>query len=139
MRNCDGCAVCCYSLVIDDGGLQKSTKQFCHYLKDKPPTFTMRSNNKELWKNYNSSCSIHDTKCKTCNNYLCDWVKGFGAEKDKPKLSGLLFDTNRVMEVWDGALTTQEGRETVQRMKNSSKKEYKLVFGNYFPAFGKEV
>ena len=32
-------------------------------------------------------CSIHDTKCKTCNNYLCDWVKGFGAEKDKPKLA----------------------------------------------------
>ena len=58
MRNCDGCAVCCYSPEIHDTGLDKKAKHFCHYLKNKPPKFTLRSNNKELWKNYHSSCSI---------------------------------------------------------------------------------
>mgnify|MGYP003661321014 CR=1 FL=1 len=133
MRNCDGCAVCCYSLTIQDPELDKRSKQFCRYLKDKPPKFTLRSNNKELWKNYNSSCSIHDTKCFSCNTYVCDWVKGFGEEKDKPKLSGLLFDSHRVCEVWDGASKTLEGQATIKRMKNATKKDYTLIIGRNFP------
>ena len=139
MRNCDGCAVCCYSLEIHDTGLDKKPKQFCHYLKDKPPQFSLRSDNKELWKNYNSSCSIYNTKCFTCNTYLCDWVKGFGEEKDKPKLSGLLFDSNRVFEVWDGAAKTLEGQATIKRMKNATKKDYTRVIGRYFLMGGPKV
>ena len=138
MRNCDGCTVCCWILNVQDTGISKPPRQFCQHLKDTPPQFTLRSNNKEEWKKYNSGCSIHTAKFGICYKYMCDWVKGFGEEKDKPKLSGLLFDNNRFLEVWKGAATTLEGQKTIQRMMNATKKDYTQVIGRHFPIEGKK-
>ena len=69
---------------------------------------------------------------------MCDWVKGFGEESDKPKLSGLLFDTNKISEVWDGAAKTVEGQLTIKRMTKATKKDYTIITGKHFPKLGKK-
>ena len=119
-RNCNGCTACCYSYSIPDF---KHNKTFCKYLKDTPPTFTMRSDVKEEWKNYNSNCSIYNDKPPMCNAFKCDWLLGYGEEKDIPKLSGLIFDSNRVTELWDGALN----KDLITKMSNQTGKKYKIV------------
>jgi len=123
-RNCNGCTACCY--IYDIPGF-KRRRFFCKQLKDAPPIFTLRTNIKEEWKNYNSSCSIYDNKPDDCTAFKCDWLLGYGEEKDIPKLSGLLFDKNRVTELWDGALN----KDLINKMSNQTGKNYKIVRKKY--------
>ena len=42
---------------------------------------------------------------------------------DIPKLSGLIFDSNRVTELWDGALN----KDLITKMSNQTGKKFKIV------------
>ena len=119
-RNCNGCTACCYSYIIPQFKIGRS---FCKYLKDTAPIFHMRANVKEEWKNYNSSCSIYNNKPTDCTVYKCDWLLGYGEEEDIPKLSGLIFNINRVTELWDGAIN----KNLIEKMQQQTGRRYNLV------------
>lgn len=85
-RNCDGCALCCKVLVIDD--LNKPRNEWCRHCNPK------------------KGCGIYDTRPQTCRNFHCGYFFIPGLTEDwKPSKAKFLitFDAgaNRISIICD--------------------------------------
>ena len=72
MRKCGSCTACCHYLGIKEIGVTPCPHEKC------------------------SSCEIYDKRPKTCRDYNCLWLQGFGDEVDRPDKSGVLIDMRPV-------------------------------------------
>ncbi|MGI9570000.1 MAG: hypothetical protein ACR2PH_09760 [Desulfobulbia bacterium] len=93
-RKCGECSICCYIGYIPE--LEKPTHQWCKNVKTKSC----------------GSCAIHDSKDlpKTCNDYKCLWLRGYGGDGDRPDDAGVLFSDNVIEEQrYFTAIETKEG------------------------------
>ena len=87
MRQCDGCAVCCFVKSIDE--LRKPTFTVCPH---ECPT----------------GCAIYGVHPPSCKAYSCLWLKGELLDCDKPDAAGFMLDfiggDLRIYETRAGAL-----------------------------------
>lgn len=78
MRQCGECSVCCVIGGVPE--IEKPAHTPCPFIKT----------------DVCGSCSIFDKPelPLVCKTYRCSWLKGYGAEEDKPDKSGLLVTEN---------------------------------------------
>lgn len=113
-RQCGECTVCCTYLrisVLDKEGLTP-----CHNL------FEFAADG-----HTGGGCAVYDDKPSVCNQYICEWLRGHGADEDRPDRSGILADNvlriaNAIQckPIRDGAQDTVEGVAAVERISRSS-------------------
>jgi len=78
MRQCGECSVCCTVGAVPE--IEKPAHSPCPFIKtDKC-----------------GSCSIYaeERLPKTCINYSCSWLQGYGEEEDRPDKGGFLITEN---------------------------------------------
>jgi hypothetical protein len=68
-------------------------------------------------------CKIHGKHPKTCSGYKCAWLKGHGAEEDRPDKCGVLMDNSKGVKnaieckpVWEGAAEEPAGQRAIERV-----------------------
>jgi hypothetical protein len=113
--------VCCVYHRIDTPELKKEPMHHCpHVIADEveiPGQSVCYSG---------EGCSIYKNRFPVCVGYQCAWIKGHGAEEDRPDRCGVLFDNVRRVEnsieckpIWDGATETEAGKKAIERVSES--------------------
>jgi hypothetical protein len=46
-----------------------------------------------LYWSQEKCCEIHDDRPRECRSFRCSWLRGYGAEQDRPDLSKVVIDT----------------------------------------------
>ncbi len=107
-RNCGSCTACCTYFSIP--ALKKPVLVPCSRLKDK-----LCSDGK--------NCSDYDNRPMPSCSYTCMWLYGYGADEDRPDLSGILVDNAipvenalRAIPLSLGAQDTPRARLAVERI-----------------------
>jgi hypothetical protein len=72
-RTCDGCAECCRVFSIP--GLKEAGYP-CPRLTVHP-----------VWER----CSEYADRPEVCRDFKCEWLRGYGHDRDKPSMTGLVF------------------------------------------------
>lgn len=72
-RSCGACDACCVIYSIDEPGLRKAQHERCAHARGA------------------DGCAVYETRPKTCRDFVCLWLKGLGAEGDRPDLSGYIM------------------------------------------------
>ncbi len=75
-RTCGGCSECCR--VFDIPELEKEARCRCPKLTYDEVTFGHR-------------CSIYPDRPDVCRDFECEWLRGYGDDKDKPSTTGVVF------------------------------------------------
>jgi len=78
VRKCGDCTVCCTMTSIGDR-LINGTRLIKEGGKDCP-----------LLNNTCTGCSVYEIRPKTCRDFNCSWLQGYGDEKDRPNKNGIL-------------------------------------------------
>ena len=111
-RSCGACTVCCTYFAIP--ALNKPALTPCSNLKDKICNDGM-------------NCTIYADRPSACS-YNCMWIYGYGAEEDRPDISGVVIDNAipidnalRAIPLSDGAQDTPKGRLAVDRISRDRK------------------
>ncbi len=137
-RTCGNCVACCVYPLVNQEGVKKEALTPCTKLVDWesliPPTVTTPGKLKDMplfeSEHYRldgrKNCTIYKDRPGCCSNYYCAWVKGYGAENDRPDKSGILFDTistsghieNSIIAkpLWLGADEEDVGIEAINHM-----------------------
>jgi len=90
-RNCGKCTLCCKILPIKR--INKPKGEYC--------------TNCDI----NNRCAIYQKRPQECKDFRCEWLKGFGAETDRPDKTGIILDfqtgglIQKIFVLWE---TTQE-------------------------------
>lgn len=72
-RSCGTCGACCK--IFDVFDLRKPAGAWCLY-----------------WSQ-DKCCEIYDDRPRECRSFRCSWIRGYGAEQDRPDLSKVVIDT----------------------------------------------
>jgi len=107
-RNCGSCTVCCTYFSIE--ALKKPPLVPCSKLKD------------EICDD-GLNCTDYANRPKPACGYTCMWIRGYGAEEDRPDLVGVVLDdvlpienALRAIPTSEGAQDTHEARLAVERV-----------------------
>ncbi len=73
-RTCDGCSECCR--VFDIPELDKAGGCRCPKLTRSELT---------------PRCSIYPDRPDVCRDFECEWLRGYGPDRDKPSMTGFVF------------------------------------------------
>jgi len=70
-RICGGCTACCKTHSVKE--IAKPAGEWCsHCLSDQ--------------------CRIYETRPKGCRDFVCQWIKGFGENSERPDLVNIVVD-----------------------------------------------
>ncbi len=100
-RRCGTCSACCRWPAVPE--------------IDKPPRVACPHLEKQGFR-----CTIYEDRPKMCAEYRCSWLRGLGADKDRPDTCGMLID--RRMTKWGYVLVAKQlepGSAATQRGKNA--------------------
>lgn len=86
-RKCGTCSACCEWPEIK--AIHKPAKTVCKYLHKQ-----------------GFNCTIYEERPKMCAEYKCSWLRGFGANKDRPNITGILID--RRMTKWGYVIVAKQ-------------------------------
>jgi len=122
-RSCGECIACCVYPHIDEPELKKDNMVHCQNLslpEDPPPGILFMGVDKC------QNCKIYPDRPKTCSNYTCAWLQGYGADDDRPDKSLILVDNSkRITNAFEAkplapnVESTPEGVEMINRMSAS--------------------
>lgn len=70
-RVCGGCTACCTTHAIFE--LEKPMNTDCKYCAER-------------------SCAIYPSRPKSCQDFNCQWIEGWGENHDRPDRSGVVMD-----------------------------------------------
>jgi len=122
-RDCGECIACCVYPSIDDPELKKDSMTHCPNLTlpgGATPGRVFMAGTKC------GNCKIYPTRPKTCGNYTCAWLQGYGDEDDRPDKSLILVDNSkRITNAFEAkplapnVESTLEGKATIDRMSAS--------------------
>jgi hypothetical protein len=76
-RNCNECAECCYLCEIRE--IKKPPYTNCFY---------------QIKQQVKNRCLIPEAKPKSCEHFLCAWMRGFGSDADRPDNNGAMISIN---------------------------------------------
>lgn len=105
MRKCGTCFACCVWPAIKE--LDKPARVPC----------------KHLDKQDHGCCTIWSDRPKTCSDYNCAWLRGMGADEDKPNNTNVMIDRRSTQfgvvlvahQLKSGAAMTPEGQSAIER------------------------
>lgn len=85
-RSCGSCTACCGALAVRE--LEKRAHTPC------------------LFCNEGAGCRIYERRPDGCRQFCCEWLKGFGAEEDRPDKTGVVLDfvhgeLGGVFQMWE--------------------------------------
>jgi hypothetical protein len=72
-RACGPCTACCTVYAIDDVGVHKEAHEPCRHIRA------------------TDGCGIYTVRPPTCREFVCLWLKGLGAESDRPDVAGYVM------------------------------------------------
>lgn len=97
-RTCGSCTACCKTHDVKELGFEKVAGVWCKHCKP------------------GSGCRIYKDRPSNCREFRCDWLKGVGADEERPDRSKVVLDyvvaddlpANGILQMWEvseGALT----------------------------------
>lgn len=125
-RECENCIACCVYLNIDSEEFKKPQLRHCPHLNLTNP---VEKNVLQYSTDEPCPCSLFgtDERYPICHDYKCAWLKGYGADQDRPDRSGILADHARGVKnaieckpLWEDAADTEDGIATCLRLSRSS-------------------
>ncbi len=110
VRKCGTCNACCVWPSVEE--INKPARTPCHFLE------------KQGFR-----CSIYETRPEACSKYDCSWLRGNGAMKDKPNVSGVLMDRRSTQfgvvlvakSMTPGAVMSEAGQKAIKRTSKDEK------------------
>lgn len=132
IRKCDECSVCCYVGYVPE--LEKQPHVSCQYIKTSAC----------------GSCSLYNKENlpKTCKEYRCSWLNGYGGIDSRPDKSGVMITDNFIenqryltaIETKKDALTSEAGLKIVFDVIRTIKVPMLVVlFGQKPPTTGDQI
>lgn len=85
-RTCGDCTACCRTHKVPE--IKKETGQLCRFCSGK-------------------GCGIYSKRPRSCQDFKCQWLIGFGEEEDRPDKSGRVLDFRkgkpwgRLLMIWE--------------------------------------
>lgn len=106
-RSCGECDACCVWLDVEDEGIAHTRGVRCPRLGD------------------DGKCQSYDERPRTCRDFECLWLVGFGGEEDRPDRLGVILHlmppTSGVVvvaanEIRPGAVDEKRAAETIKEI-----------------------
>ncbi len=109
-RTCGRCSACCRWPEVSE--------------INKPPRVPCQNLERQGYR-----CKIYETRPEMCAKYNCAWLRGMGAKKDRPNLSGMLIDRRSTQfgvclvakAVIPGAVFSRKGQRAIERTAKDEK------------------
>ncbi len=111
-RRCGSCSACCKTHAVEDPALYKPPGKWCKHCV---PT---------------RGCAIYTQKPGLCSDFVCEWIKGCGAETHRPDRTKVVLDyvalpdglPGGVLQMWElteGSLLKEYAKEvTLETLHN---------------------
>ncbi len=103
-RSCGGCTACCKSMAIIE--INKPAGKWCPHCS------------------IGKGCRVYTERPASCNEFKCEWLKGFGEEKDRPDHTKIILDFIKlikgglpggILQVWEvseGSMASSFAKKT---------------------------